>query len=281
MQNNVFVNVLERERYMEITAALNKHCGLAADLNRVQQVTKLAIPVKSICLFQKLTSSWNSHAGNKLMDVLGIMCKHGLTLRSLVIACEACSKNPSATMLASALTNSIPGLKNLNMERADPVFYTNIAKQYYSDLTIKHEVQVYAEINEGDNEFGITRYLDLQAPRVACNAERDQTRFPNMMAEYADRLLRSLFPVTGIKKGRELIKKVLLGWREQYEGDARLIGYIDHVVWQVDNVHVLQFHMMDDSDDIPLKEICSIGFNSQPNRIEFNAHMQPIFRPKM
>ena len=106
-------------------------------------------------------------------------------------------------------------------------------------------------------------------------------RFPNMMAEYADRLLRSLFPVTGIKKGRELIKKVLLGWREQYEDDARLIGYIDHVVWKVDNVHVLQFHMMDNCDDIPLKEICSIGFDSHPDCVEFNEHMQPFFRPKM
>ena len=98
-------------------------------------------------VFAPLTNKVTANNKNvaKNFDVLFILNKdfrESLTLRSLVLLCEACCMRPTAPMLAFALQNSIPGLVGLPMDNPDIGYYIDIAQKFFDPTEVTFEEKV-------------------------------------------------------------------------------------------------------------------------------------------
>ena len=279
----IFESETERERYLEITQNLIQYYGCNINYAMLRNISAIATPPDD----RKLQAKLNSHGRQHLLvDVLVTLCEQGLTLRSLIHACEAASTNPSAAMLTLAFVNSVPGLKNLPTEHADPTFFIKAAKYYFSHPTIMMESLVHRVTSNRDGEFEL--YLNhhpvdmLEAPFPIGEFGKSRARFPDRYAYCVENLLNNLFPVTGIKKGREFIKELLLKWRDYYEEkrDKRIPKFIDRIVWQLDNVHVFQFGMVTFEEEGPGKEFGMIAFGGEPEWVDYDGIFDkpPFFR---
>jgi hypothetical protein len=168
----------------------------------------------------------------KNADVLLILNKdfrESLTLRSLVLLCEACCMRPTAPMLAFALQNSIPGLVGLPMDNPDAGFYIDIAKKFFdpTDLTFERKVRIYRTVHNYDrtNDF-FPDYINLDAPHGGSLSNMDFYVIMNMYGGMGCTLRT--------KKRRNAVKEVMLEWKAVYErtapNDLRYPRFINHIL---------------------------------------------------
>jgi len=168
----------------------------------------------------------------KNADVLLILNKdfrESLTLRSLVLLCEACCMRPTAPMLAFALQNSIPGLVGLPMDNPDAGFYIDIAKKFFdpTDLTFECKVRIYRKVHNHDatNNF-FPDDVDLDAPFRSWECKMDYYVRMNMFGGMGCTLRT--------KKKRDAVKEVMLEWKAVYErtapNDLRYPRFINRIL---------------------------------------------------
>jgi hypothetical protein len=182
----------------------------------------------------------------KNADVVFIFNKEfreSLTLRGLIILCEACCMRPTAPMLAFALQNSIPGLVGLPMDNPNPRFYIDIAKKFFEPIEIPpySKLLIYRNVHKymGRDEF------------FPLNADLDaymSTYWPCAMDRYVESQMAVMKPFIHFKKGRDLLKEIMLGWRRYYErkapDDPRYPRFIDHILNILEHGMVLRYRYM-------------------------------------
>ena len=170
----------------------------------------------------------------KNADVVFILNKdfrESLTLRSLILLCEACGIRPTAPMLAFALQNSIPGLVGLPMDNPDPEFYIDIAKKFFdpTEITIRQKVRIYHNVHKYDGYDGFFPiHADLDAQRS------DDDNMPCAMDYYVRWQMFAMDSIIDTKKGRDFLKGVLMDWQADYErtapNDPRYPRFINHLL---------------------------------------------------
>ena len=196
-------------------------------------------------LTNKVTANNNNVAKN--FDVLFILNKdfrESLTLRSLVLLCEACCMRPTAPMLAFALQNSIPGLVGLPMDNPDIGYYIDIAQKFFdpTEVTFEEKVAIYRKVHyfEGENRF-FPVHTDLDAPF---------RNWPCSIDYYVRmQMCGGLGCDLRTKKHRDAVKCVMLEWKAAYEkriapNDARFPRFINHFVNILEHGMVLRRRYM-------------------------------------
>lgn len=176
-------------------------------------------------------------------DTITILCTHHpLSLRHLVHLCTAVHQIPHtlpAHVIAAALKASIPQLQNLDMERADPLFYLGIAKRFFDpeppDMLLTQ--LVVANIRK-DGEF----FPDDKKKRP-----KGMKNLPDL-EYYTERMVNNILPAIVTKKGRELVINVMEGWeryyRTKYPTDTESRLFIRHVLYSLKNVFVLRWRLL-------------------------------------
>jgi hypothetical protein len=179
----------------------------------------------------------------KNADVLFILNKdfrESLTLRSLVLLCEACSMRPTAPMLAFALQNSIPGLVGLPMDNPNPEFYIDIAKRFFepAEVTFDLMVHIYHSVHndlERNEFFPSNTNLDAYM----------SSYWPCSMDCFVEAQMAAMRPVIHTKKGRDFLKEVMLGWKAYYEriapNDPRYPRFINHLLNILEHGMILRY----------------------------------------
>jgi hypothetical protein len=166
-------------------------------------------------------------------DVSCIMNKElreTLTLRSLILLCEACCIRPTALMLAFALQNSIPGLVGLPMDNANPEFYLGIARRYFdpTELTGDERKQYELRVHNyhGYGCFFPPSYTDLD--RMLQVGRYEFSMFDYFISSQMDSLRDCLHT----KKRRTFVRDLLMRWRAFYaeRGGGLQLVFVDHVV---------------------------------------------------
>ena len=182
----------------------------------------------------------------KNTDILLILNKdfrESLTLRSLVLLCEACCMRPTAPMLAFALQNSIPGLVGLPMDNPDPAYYIDIVQKFFdpTEVTFEQKVKIYRKVHnyEGHNEF-FPEDADLDVP------------FPGWPCCFDYYVKNQMYGGLGCdlrtKKQRDAVKGVMLEWKAVYErtapNDPRYPRFINHILNILEHGMVLRRRYM-------------------------------------
>ena len=182
----------------------------------------------------------------KNADVVFILNKdfrESLTLRSLILLCEACCMRPTAPMLAFALQNSIPGLVGLPMDNPDPGYYIDIAKKFFDPTEISVELKDYLYRNVCN---------DMQQREFfPSNTNLDAymtSHWPCTMDCYVNSQLYTMEPVIYTKKGRDFLKEVMLIWKVHYEqhepNDPRYPRFINHILNILEHGMILRYRRM-------------------------------------
>ena len=182
----------------------------------------------------------------KNADVVFILNKdfrESLTLRSLILLCEACCMRPTAPMLAFALQNSIPGLVGLPMDNPDPEFYIDIAKRFFdpTEITPYLKLQIYRCVH---NDMRRGEFFPSNAKLDAYMS----SYWPCTMDCYVNTQLEAMEPVINTKKGRDFLKEVMLGWKVHYElnkpNDPRYPRFINHILNILEHGMILRYRRM-------------------------------------
>jgi len=180
-------------------------------------------------LTKKITAKGPMAENLDMFSILNKDFRESLTLRSLLLLCEACCMRPTAPMLAFALQNSIPGLVGLPMDNPDPAYYIDIAQKFFdpTEVTFEQKVKIYRKVHfyEGRNEF-FPRDADLDAPYRDWNCLFDYYVSNQMCGGFGCGL--------STKKQRDAVKGVMLEWKAVYEktapNDSRYPRFINHLV---------------------------------------------------
>ena len=198
-------------------------------------------------VFTVLTEKWtaaNAVKGN--LDVILLLnteLRKSLTLRSLVLLCEACSMRPTAPMLAFALQNSIPGLVGLPMDNPDPGYYIDIAKKFFDPTEISVELKDYLYRNVC-NDMQQRHFFPSKTNLDAYM----NSYWPCTMDCYVNSQLYTMEPVIYTKKGRDFLKEVMLIWKVHYEqhepNDPRYPRFINHILNILEHGMILRYRRM-------------------------------------
>ena len=186
----------------------------------------------------------------KNADVVFILNKdfrESLTLRSLILLCEACGIRPTAPMLAFALQNSIPGLVGLPMDNPDPAFYIDIAKKFFdpTEITFERKVKIYRYVHnfERNNVF-FPSHVDV-------DAKIGKTSWGCAMDFYVRMQMYDLGCGScnlRTKKERDAVKEVILEWKAVYEktepNDPRYPRFINRILNILEHGMVLRYRYL-------------------------------------
>ena len=180
----------------------------------------------SLVLFKKA-----NNPPSELVTMVSKELFQTLTLRSLLHLCTVCKMRPTAPMLAIALQNSLPSLTGLPMDNPDAGFYIDIAKRFFAPVSISicQKTRMYRALEPGI----FFNRMDFEDPVGPFQY------FSSGIAYYAYLVIPGYKDTMHTKKGRELIKSIVLEWL-QTPLHPSMVKIYNHLINVMDHGLVLR-----------------------------------------